>query len=164
MKGKSGKELKRKTSKEKVYLFIYFPGGESIPTQIKIFFFYLLIKWNLFCRWKKWGTTWEPPGWRHPKSTSRILPTRPAAVHSISTRCRRSWRFDCSINTLCFSMVCKSLLYEHPAVLCSTKSDRIASKSGEILAERAIQEEMLLVAWFLPAYKNLSLFRCSIRI
>ena len=115
-------------------------------------------------RWKKLGTTWEPPGWRHPKNTSRILPTRPAAVHSISTPCRRSWRFDCSINILCFSMVCKSLLCEHPAVLCSTKRTESRRSRGNPSRTSDSRGEDASRCLILARLQNLSLFRCSIRI
>lgn len=119
-------------------------------------------------RWKKWGTTWEQPVWRLPKNTFRILPTQPAVVRSISIPCKRSWRFDCSIVPFySFRMVCKLLLHEHPAVLCSTRraesrrNRRSPSRTSDPRERKRKRASHCLI---LARLQNLSLFRCSIRI
>lgn len=119
-------------------------------------------------RWKKWGTTWEQPVWRLPKNTFRILPTQPAVVRSISIPCKRSWRFDRSIVPFCsFRMVCKLLLHEHPAVLCSTRraesrwNRRSPSRTSDPRERKRKRASHCLI---LVRLQNLSLFRCSIRI
>lgn len=100
-------------------------------------------------RWNEWETTWEPPEWRHPKNTSKILPIQLATVHSISIPCKESWKFDCSINILYLTMmVCKLLLYEQPYRPMLDKTDRISSKSRENCNKRKrFERKELLVAF-----------------
>lgn len=116
-------------------------------------------------RWKKWGTTWEQPVWRLPKNTFRILPTQPAVVRSISTPCKRSWRFERSIVSFySFRMVCKLLLHEHLAVLCSTRRAESRRNRRRTSDPRERKKERASHCLILARLQNLSLFRCSIRI